>query len=278
MAVNLLTRSVAKQNTLDARRRHLSAQTLASKHGDPVASVSSRAQPLQVLGTNEEAAMRQAVMVGVVLPAALLLVSGCATKKWVTEYVGKEKVDINSGVDSKMSAESQRVDQKVDGVDTRLKTTEGTLTQTSETARGAKERADSAYTKADETNSRLTRLWSNRNTRSQAETYQVLFGFDKWDLNDGAQTTLVSIIKEMKENPNLTVDLRGYADPVGTYPYNVGLSQRRVGSSVASWSRRGSSFRGSTSSGSDPSPRRDAQRREAQGDRALDGQQGRVAG
>jgi outer membrane protein OmpA-like peptidoglycan-associated protein len=167
-------------------------------------------------------------MVGVVLPAALLLVSGCATKKWVTEYVGKEKVDITSGVDSKMSAESQRVDQKVDGVDTRLKTTEGTLTQTSETARGAKERADSAYTKADETNSRLTRLWSNRNTRSQAETYQVLFGFDKWDLNDGAQTTLVSIIKEMKENPNLTVDLQGYADPVGTYPYNVGLSQRRV--------------------------------------------------
>jgi outer membrane protein OmpA-like peptidoglycan-associated protein len=179
--------------------------------------------------------MRQAVMVGVVLPAALLLVSGCATKKWVTEYVGKEKGDINSGVDSKMSAESQRVDQKVDGVDTRLKTAEGTLSQTSETAKGAKDRADSAYTKADgaytkadETNSRLTRLWSNRNTRSQAETYQVLFGFDKWDLNDGAQTTLVSIIKEMKENPNLTVDLQGYADPVGTYPYNVGLSQRRV--------------------------------------------------
>ena len=172
--------------------------------------------------------MRQAVMVGVVLPAALLLVSGCATKKWVTEYVGKEKGDITSGVDSKMSAESQRVDQKVDGVDGRLKSAEGTLTQTSETAKGAKERADSAHTKADETNSRLTRLWSNRNTRSQAETYQVLFGFDKWDLNDGAQTTLVSIIKEMKENPNLTVDLQGYADPVGTYPYNVGLSQRRV--------------------------------------------------
>jgi outer membrane protein OmpA-like peptidoglycan-associated protein len=172
--------------------------------------------------------MRQAVMVGVVLPAALLLVSGCATKKWVTEYVGKEKVDINSGVDSKMTAESQRVDQKVEGVDSRLKSAEGTLTQTSETAKGAKDRADSAYTKADETNSRLTRLWSNRNTRSQAETYQVLFGFDKWDLNDGAQTTLVSIIKEMKENPNLTVDLQGYADPVGTYPYNVGLSQRRV--------------------------------------------------
>jgi outer membrane protein OmpA-like peptidoglycan-associated protein len=175
--------------------------------------------------------MRQAVIVGVVLPAALMLVSGCATKKWVNELVGKEKVETDqkiSGVDSKVTAETQRLDQKVDGVDTRLKTTESTLTQTSETAKGAQARADSAYTKADEANSRLTRLWSNRNARNQVETYQVLFGFDKWDLNDNAQTTLVSIVKEMKENPNLTVDLQGYADPVGSYPYNVGLSQRRV--------------------------------------------------
>ena len=116
----------------------------------------------------------------------------------------------------------------MEGVDTRLKGAEGTLTQTTETAKGAKDRAESAYSKADETSSRLTRLWSNRNVRNQVETYQVLFGFDKWDLNDNAQTTLASIIKEMKENPNLTVDLQGYADPVGSYPYNVGLSQRRV--------------------------------------------------
>ncbi|PYN32956.1 MAG: hypothetical protein DME01_20095 [Candidatus Rokuibacteriota bacterium] len=168
--------------------------------------------------------MRQAVMVGMVLPAALMLVSGCATKKWVTEYVGKKEVEIDqrfTGVDKKVTEETQRVDQKVEGVDTRLKSAEGSLTQT-------KDRADTAYTKADETNSRLTRLWSNRNSRNQVETYQVLFGFDKWDLGDNAQTTLVSIIKELKENPNLTVDLQGYADPVGSYPYNVGLSQRRV--------------------------------------------------
>lgn len=182
--------------------------------------------------------MRQAVIAGVVLPAALLLVSGCATKKWVTEFVGKKELEIDNrftGVDKKLADETQRVDQKVDGVDTRLKSTEGTLVQTTETAKGAQARADSAhskadsaYSKADETNSRLTRLWSSRNARNQVEAYQVLFGFDKWDLNDSAQTTLGAIIKEMKENPNLTVDLQGYADPVGSYPYNVGLSQRRV--------------------------------------------------
>jgi outer membrane protein OmpA-like peptidoglycan-associated protein len=213
-----------KLNTVDARVRSFPAETLASKTWRP-GCIGVAVSPTTIgLGINEEAAMRQAVMVGVVLPAALMLVSGCATKKWVTEFVGKKEVEIDqrfTGVDKKMSDESQRVDQRVEGVDTRLKSTEGTLTQT-------KERAESAYSKADDTNSRLTRLWSNRNVRNQVENYQVLFGFDKWDLNDNAQTTLVSIIKEMKENPNLTVDLQGYADPVGSYPYNVGLSQRRV--------------------------------------------------
>jgi outer membrane protein OmpA-like peptidoglycan-associated protein len=176
--------------------------------------------------------MRQAVKIGVVLPAVIFLASGCiATRNWVTEHVGKKEVEIDkkvTGVDQRLSAENQRVDQKVDGVDTRLKTAEGTLTQTTETARGARERADGAYAKADETNSRLTRLWSNRNARKEAETYQILFGFDKWDVNDQGQTTLANLVKEMRDNPKLTVDLQGYADPVGSYGYNVALSQRRV--------------------------------------------------
>jgi outer membrane protein OmpA-like peptidoglycan-associated protein len=176
--------------------------------------------------------MRQAVKMGVVLPAVMLLTSGCiATRGWVNELVGKKEVETDqkvAAVDQKATAESQRIDQKVDGVDTRLKTTEGTLTETTATAKGAKDRADSAYTKADDTNSRLTRLWANRNNRKEAETYQILFGFDKWDVGDQGQTTLSTLVKEMKENPKLTVDLQGYADPVGTYGYNVALSQRRV--------------------------------------------------
>ena len=176
--------------------------------------------------------MRQAAKMGVVLPAVMLLTSGCiATRGWVNELVGKEKVEMDqkvSAVDQKATAENQRVDQKVDGVDGRLKSAEGTLTETTATAKGAKDRADTAYTKADETNSRLTRLWANRNNRKEAETYQVLFGFDKWDVSDNGQTTLSTLVKEMRENPKLTVDLQGYADPVGSYNYNVALSQRRV--------------------------------------------------
>src|SRR5204863_759906 len=100
------------------------------------------------------------------------------------------------------------VDSKVDGVDTRLKTAEGGLVETGQVAKGARERADGAFTKADEVDGRLTRLWSNRNVRDLVETQQILFGFDKWELNDNAQTSLLSLVKEMKENVRLTVDLQ----------------------------------------------------------------------
>ena len=53
-------------------------------------------------------------------------------------------------------------------------------------AKGARERADGAFSKADEVDGRLTRLWSNRNVRDLVEAQQILFGFDKWELNDNA--------------------------------------------------------------------------------------------
>src|SRR5262249_59773570 len=90
-------------------------------------------------------------------------------------------------------------------------------------------RADAAHTRADGVDQRLTRVWNNRNKRQDVESMDVIFGFDRWELDDGAQTTLLGFIKELQANPNLTVDLTGYTDPKGGVPYNIGLSQRRGG-------------------------------------------------
>lgn len=92
----------------------------------------------------------------------------------------------------------------------------------------ARSRADEAFARAEQVDGRLTRLWNNRHARDLADTVQVHFGFDRWDLNDTAQTALLSLVKELRENPKLVVDLEGYTDSVGTPEYNVGLSQRRV--------------------------------------------------
>jgi OOP family OmpA-OmpF porin len=56
----------------------------------------------------------------------------------------------------------------------------------------------------------------------------VYFGFDRSDLDDGAQTVLLALVKELQANPSLTVELAGYTDTKGPREYNYQLSQRRV--------------------------------------------------
>ena len=82
--------------------------------------------------------------------------------------------------------------------------------------------------RANEVDSRLTRLWNNRDARNLVETVEVRFGFGRADLGDAAQTALVGLAREMKENPRLAVELEGYTDPSGSLDYNIALSQRRV--------------------------------------------------
>jgi outer membrane protein OmpA-like peptidoglycan-associated protein len=139
--------------------------------------------------------------------------SGCATKGWVNELVGKKEAQI----------------------DQRFARTEATLVEVGDGAKAAQGRADAAYGRADaaqgraeEVNSRVSRLWNNRHKRDVVETLHVQFGFDRWDLSDGAQTALLQITRELKDNPLLSIDLEGYTDPTGPREYNIGLSQRRV--------------------------------------------------
>lgn len=157
--------------------------------------------------------MGRLVSLGVILPALLLTLSGCATKDWVNELLGKKEAQI---------------DNRFRQLDTAVAETGETARQARTRADAAQSRADGAFGRADEVDQRLTRLWSARHKRNVVETINVQFAFDRWELSDGAQTALLGVVKELKENPALTVDLEGYTDPVGARDYNIALSQRRV--------------------------------------------------
>jgi outer membrane protein OmpA-like peptidoglycan-associated protein len=180
----------------------------------------------------------QAVIRMAVVPAVLLLASGCATKDWVRDLVGQREAEIDrrvgdkvGAVEGRMGEEAQRI-TRVEGqlgeTTQRLGSVETRVGEVGEQAKQAHTRADAAFTKAEEVDTRLTRLWNNRHARQVVETVHVQFGFDRADLTDGAQTALLSIVKELRANPALTVDLEGYTDPSGPKEYNVTLSQRRV--------------------------------------------------
>ena len=190
--------------------------------------------------------MRHVSRTGVLVSATLLIVAtGCATKGWVREEMGKQEAQVGQRigqVDERIGAEAQRVDKRVDSVEgrvsqeaqktegmgVRMGTFETQITSTSEAARGARERADAAMAKAEGVDSRLTKLWNNRYNAKVVETVNVQFGFNRSELDDGAQTTLLGLVKEMQANPGLTVELAGYTDMKGARDYNYSLSQRRV--------------------------------------------------
>src|SRR5262249_7106713 len=193
--------------------------------------------------------MRSRFMVLTVLVTMSLIGAGCvATEEWVREQLDKERVKTDNqmvDVRGRVGTEAKRVDDTVArvsqversvevvnrSVEVVTRSVEGvnrSVEQVSRSTQAAQERADSALARAEQSDQRLTRLWAKRNEVQQVEAMEVLFKLDRADLDDAAQTTLVSVVRLLKGNQNLSVDLVGYADPSGAQEANLLLSQRRV--------------------------------------------------
>ena len=56
----------------------------------------------------------------------------------------------------------------------------------------------------------------------------VYFGFDKSSLSDEAAVRLEKKIEAMKNCPNISYVVEGYADPRGTEDYNLALGEKRA--------------------------------------------------
>ena len=65
-------------------------------------------------------------------------------------------------------------------------------------------------------------------------TVHVPFGFNRADLDGGADTALASVLTEINKRPGAKIELEGATDSAGQYDYNVRLSQRRV-AAVERW-------------------------------------------
>jgi outer membrane protein OmpA-like peptidoglycan-associated protein len=193
--------------------------------------------------------MRELTKVAVLLTAIVFLASACATKGWVRQALGKQEIETGQRinlVEGRVTDESQKVGQRLEGVDSRVNTVEGRVTDESQKVGQRLEGVDSrvknvegsvgvagdlaqgARAKANDVDSRLTRLWAGRYNQKVTDTFDVTFGFDRADLGDSAQTVLASVLKELQANPSLTVELTGYTDPQGKRDYNYQLSQRRA--------------------------------------------------
>jgi len=58
--------------------------------------------------------------------------------------------------------------------------------------------------------------------------YGIHFDFDKDDLKVGSEKVLTEMVKLMKKNPELRIEIQGHTDSVGGRVYNQKLSRRRA--------------------------------------------------
>jgi OOP family OmpA-OmpF porin len=183
-------------------------------------------------------------MFGVGILAGLMVLSGCATRKYVrlqVQGLEPEIQEANNGV--KTNAERiDTVDRRAQQGLTAAGAADAKATAAQNAANDAASAAQSADRKADSANqsvqsattrintleTRITNINTLDNyTASQTET--VNFEFNKAHLSDDAKSKLDKIASDMSSmGTGYMLELQGFTDSTGSEDYNIGLSQRRA--------------------------------------------------
>ena len=169
--------------------------------------------------------------------AALSIFSaGCATAEWTEDLFSKRQVEVDARF-VKVETGVRELGGRLDRVEVRVANLDTRLTETRD-LRTALPHAPSTVTArpgpAEARPSPVTPERTVRGGRTLIGVVHVPFGFDRADLEPGAEAALAAIVTELHEHPNMTIDLEGTTDRVGRLDYNLRLSQRRV-EAVTRW-------------------------------------------
>lgn len=151
------------------------------------------------------------IRVTIVAAALGLCSAGCvATEHWTQELVGKQQAVMDTRV-LRVETGVREHGERLDKVESRVTDLEHRDVRKAAVA----ERATAAAVRG-------------TSERTLVGVVHVPFGFDRADLVASAETALATIASELRDNPQMTVDLEGTTDPVGPREYNLKLSRRRV--------------------------------------------------
>ncbi|MGH7856418.1 MAG: OmpA family protein [Candidatus Binatia bacterium] len=163
---------------------------------------------------------------GTALAAALaLVVSGCATKK----YVEGEVTEVRTRIDG--------VETQVEDTQTKLRDHEGRITQTSETANTASRTAQEALDRAVAAGKLAEGKFLSETVLSDDK---VKFGFDQAELSDDAKAALDAFSDKLRaDNQDVYIEIQGHTDNVGGEEYNLMLGEKRAQSTRRYLSTKG---------------------------------------
>jgi len=170
--------------------------------------------------------------------AAILIMSGCATKKYVRNQVKTssdaltvqientqgEVKEVRDNVDKRVSAvdaEVSELDTKTTGQINSVKTDIQNTDQKASQAKGTAERAANEVTTLDQ-------KFRDRNQYNTTDEKVVQFKFNSATLEPQYMDVLDEIANTLMRNPDAILVLEGRTDSKGPKDYNVKLGERRV--------------------------------------------------
>jgi len=181
-------------------------------------------------------------VLSIALLAGIMILSGCATKKYVLQEVGKvtpqiqeannaikENAERIDAVDRRATAgitAAQQAQQAADRANAAAQTAQ-------QAAQAAARQADTANQGVQQANNRITTIESRINalndnyTASQTQT--IVFKVNSAALSDEGKATLDRIASTVAgQRTGYLVELQGFTDSSGSEDFNESLSQRRA--------------------------------------------------
>ena len=188
--------------------------------------------------------IRRFSVVGLVVLAGIMVLSGCASRKYVRlqtqalEPAIKEATNAAKENAERIDAVDRRAQQGITAAgaaDTKATAAQAAAAAAANAAQAADRKADTANQGVQTANNRIGALETrvgNINTLdnyTQSETQTVNFDLDKSNLSNQAKSTLDKIASDATAaRTGYMLELQGYTDSTGSEQYNVGLSQRRA--------------------------------------------------
>ncbi|NWG11944.1 MAG: OmpA family protein [Acidobacteria bacterium] len=184
--------------------------------------------------------LRRAVPLIAVL-SGLILLSSCATKKYVRQEIATTQADLSKRIDDEASRRAELANQvgelsalnkknasRIEEVQGNLNNAVKTLDPKIEDAKRTGIEAGDTARRALDASKQNAALFENRNNLQVISSHDILFKFGSAALDDQAKTQLADVGRLVAGNKNLLVELQGFTDSVGDVSYNIQLSNRRV--------------------------------------------------
>jgi OOP family OmpA-OmpF porin len=169
---------------------------------------------------------------------ALLMVSGCATKKFVREEITASETKTNQKIDqesaklsgqiNELSALNKQLSSRIEQVSDRASAADAKAEEAKGIGMDAKKEAETANAGVVD----LRAKFDNRNNYAVVDTKTVYFDFNKANLTAESTATLDEVARMVAGNKNAVLTLEGYTDSIGTDQYNIMLSEKRVKSVI----------------------------------------------